>query len=484
MGRRRYKNAGGKKIASHGLAEHKATPFKMSAFRPREEAPSAVDLRPFCSPVEDQSQSNSCAANAIVGAYEYLERKVAATKGDEDFGDISRLFVYYVGRLRDKQKYKKATKIGDEGMTLGGAIDAIQMKGACLQATWPFDLAVVNEKPPEEAFTEGMRYKVSDSQEIPCDPVAMKACLASGYPIVFGLKLTKAFFHPGPTGLIKTPDPDDPKSAEHGLHAMLLVGYSDAHQRFIVRNSWGEDWGDGGYCYIPYDYAGSETYNFLGQYAIYGLTDTDFTPDPVPEEDDFIPEEPEEEGSEEDDGGYESYSSDEESEEDDGSDDLDDFFDPLKEARRAFDQFDEDGSGSLSMRELNKALLMNGTFMKKRHLKKLMKKNDRDRDHRIDFDEFCYIPGVLPEELQEDVWDAIEDGSEESDSSEWSWASDDSRGYRGGGYERDDRRDDRRYDRGDDRRDDRSPREMDPDLAGDIDRIRHHHRGGGGGGQM
>ncbi len=49
--------------------------------------------------------------------------------------------------------------------------------------------------------------------------------------------------------------------------------------RFIVRNSWGSDWGDGGYCYIPYDYAANEKFNFLGQYAIYGLTDTDFTPD-------------------------------------------------------------------------------------------------------------------------------------------------------------------------------------------------------------
>lgn len=62
---------------------------------------------------------------------------------------------------------------------------------------------------------------------------------------------------------------------------MLIVGYSDAEARFIVRNSWGTDWGDRGYCYIPYDYCANPKFNFLGQYAIYGLTDTDFTPEPL-----------------------------------------------------------------------------------------------------------------------------------------------------------------------------------------------------------
>lgn len=75
-----------------------------------------------------------------------------------------------------------------------------------------------------------------------------------GYPIVFGLKLTQRFFSPGSQGIISTPNLDDPKSASHGLHAMLCVGYSDPDEVFIVRNSWGSGWGHNGYCYIPYDY--------------------------------------------------------------------------------------------------------------------------------------------------------------------------------------------------------------------------------------
>lgn len=42
--------------------------------------------------------------------------------------------------------------------------------------------------------------------------------------------LFSQFFSPGPNGIIATPDPSDPKSAEHGMHAMLIVGYSDAEE--------------------------------------------------------------------------------------------------------------------------------------------------------------------------------------------------------------------------------------------------------------
>ena len=60
---------------------------------------------------------------------------------------------------------------------------------------------------------------------------------------------------------------------------MLIVGYSDAKQVFIVRNSWGTHWGDNGYCYMPYDYAGNPEFNMGGMWSARGLTDYDFTPE-------------------------------------------------------------------------------------------------------------------------------------------------------------------------------------------------------------
>lgn len=353
------RNKDGRRIASHGMRDKPTQkPLKSGVFSPSREPPPRVDLREFCSPVEDQSQSNSCCANAAVGAYEYLCWREAASNGDTP-GDISRLFVYYIGRLRDKQLWSDSSPISDEGMSLTGAIDALTMKGACLQASWPFDLEHVNASPPSDAFAEAMHYKISEAKEIPTTLASMKSCLAEGFPIIFGLKLTKKFFSPGPNGVISTPDPSDPKSAEHGLHAMLIVGYSDKEEVFIVRNSWGEDWGDKGYCYIPYDYAANEEFNFLGQYAIYGLTDTDFTPEVKDDEDALFERTPEDDEEHDIDV--------EEDDVDEGEEvAIDDMFDPVAEARKAFNMFDTDGSGSLSIRELNRALLLNGTFLRRR----------------------------------------------------------------------------------------------------------------------
>lgn len=359
--------------------------------------------------VEDQSQSNSCAANAIVGAFEYLAKRAEEAGNEDSFADISRLFVYYVGRMRDKQIYsEQGTAMADEGMTIAGAIDVLALKGACLAETFPFDLDNVNTKPPEEAFTEARNFKVSDSREVPVEVEAMKACLAEGYPIVFGLKLTQNFFSPGPGGKIKTPNPDDPQSAEHGLHCMLCVGYSESQQIFIIRNSWGEDWGDNGYAYVPYDYIANPEYNFCGQYAIKDLTETDFTPD---EEDDEAPMN-EVEDEEEDD--WEMEVEEEEWEDEEVEPDPADeaLFDAMAEAQAVFDSFDTSGDGQLSAKELGKALRQCGCSLPPKVLEKLLVKFDSDGDGTLSFEEFLSIPGVVPPEMAGELLELLDDEEE------------------------------------------------------------------------
>lgn len=204
-------------------------------------------------------------------------------------GDISRLFIYFVGRKSDQIRYGDGTSlvVKDEGLTLSGAANALEAQGACLEKTWPFELNQVNDRPPPECFDEASNYKITEVKMIPTDAFAMKQCLAEGYPIVFGCKLTKPFFN-CPNGVVTTPNPDDPQSAEHGRHAMLIVGYSEHDQTFIVRNSWGERWGDKGYCYMPYDYIANPEFNMGGMWSARGLTDYDFTPEKVADNESLI----------------------------------------------------------------------------------------------------------------------------------------------------------------------------------------------------
>ena len=41
---------------------------------------------------------------------------------------------------------------------------------------------------------------------------------------------------------------------EIGAHAMCIVGYNDKTKLFAVANSWGNKWGNNGFCFMPYDY--------------------------------------------------------------------------------------------------------------------------------------------------------------------------------------------------------------------------------------
>jgi C1A family cysteine protease len=213
--------------------------------------PRKVDLRPFLTPVEDQGQVNSCSANAIAGAYEYLIKR--HLKADVD---VSRLFIYYNARWRADEQNKDCGSVIQYGMESLGSF------GACVEKTWPYVVKVVCDKPNNKSYAEASKFKSLDIQHMATNLKLWKQCLAEGYPIVFGCVLFDTFDECKKRGgVVPMPDPNAVGRGEHGRHAMLCVGYSDVDEVFIVRNSWGKDWADGGYCYMPYNYLINEKFN-------------------------------------------------------------------------------------------------------------------------------------------------------------------------------------------------------------------------------
>jgi|LSQX01.3.fsa_nt_gb hypothetical protein len=232
---------------------------KISPFTPiiNGTIPKIIDLRPFLTSVENQSDIGSCTANALVGAYEYLIKR-----GSQKDKDFSRLFVYYNGREKD------GIADTDNGSHVASCTESMMEKGVCLESTWNYNPSNVNKRPSGEAYEEASNYKVIKAEFFDTDLELMKKCLALGYPFIFGLNLYKSFQLAEAKGFVPLPENEDILSDKHGTHAMLCVGYSDEEKCFIVRNSWGNKWGDKGYCYIPYDYMANKTYrsgnnNFL-----------------------------------------------------------------------------------------------------------------------------------------------------------------------------------------------------------------------------
>jgi len=213
--------------------------------------PNKVDLRSLLTPIEDQGDTNSCVAHAVAGAYEYWIKK--ASQQDKH---VSRLFVYYNARWRDGSQGE------DDGSVIQLAMEGLSAFGACSEDLWPFDLQFILEQPDPDAYKDGATYRVDDMAQVPLELDAWKQALAEGKPIVFGCELFDSFDDcTNRGGVVPMPDPNDVARAKHSGHSMCAVGYSDSENVFIVRNSWGADWGDNGYCYIPYAYLMSPKFN-------------------------------------------------------------------------------------------------------------------------------------------------------------------------------------------------------------------------------
>lgn len=200
-----------------------------------------VDLRTWASPVENQLELGSCTGQAVVGAYELLLNQKFPTL----FKDLSKLFVYYNARLLG------GNVLEDEGAYLRDAIKAVKKYGICDETVWPYIIENFDISPTESSYTDAKKRNIKNYYRVYTVNEMLDA-LNQNYPIIIATLVYDSFDSvAGTTGVVPMP-----KAEEHvqGGHAMCLVGYNMRKRLFLARNSFGEDWGFKGYCWIPFDY--------------------------------------------------------------------------------------------------------------------------------------------------------------------------------------------------------------------------------------
>ncbi len=207
--------------------------------------PPRIDLSACCPPVYDQGQLGSCTANAIGAAIEFDQMKEGLTPFVP-----SRLFVYYNERLIER------TVLSDCGAQIRNGIKSVARQGACPETLWPYEVARFADRPSDACYEAAREHKVVAYHRVTQDLLHLKSCLAEGYPFVFGFTVYTAFESEmvASTGHLQLPGANE---SVVGGHAVLAVGYDDANQSFLVRNSWGTEWGlpeSPGYFTMPYAY--------------------------------------------------------------------------------------------------------------------------------------------------------------------------------------------------------------------------------------
>jgi len=190
--------------------------------------------------VVDHSTAASCSVEAIAPAYEYLIQR-----HQQKSVTTSRWFIYYNART-------SLGNLEDTGTSFTQAIEAIQHHGTCEIEVYEDQPGNINQKPPETAYQGVFSYRPELSVAVPPDLASFKGYLAAGYPVAFGLELFTSFGEVAEDGLVMLPELE--RESHLGSHALLAVGYSDLDEVVIARNAWGANWGDRGYCYLPYEY--------------------------------------------------------------------------------------------------------------------------------------------------------------------------------------------------------------------------------------
>ncbi len=215
--------------------------------------PAVMDLREWCSPIEDQGNLGSCTANAGVGLIEYFQRRAFRRHLDG-----SRLFLYKA--TRDLLGWE-----GDTGAYLRTTMKAMALFGVAPEAHWPYDIGQFDVEPSAFLYAFGQSYRslkyyrhdppgVSGTKVVD----SVKRSLAAGLPSMFGFTVYSSIPPLGEgTGEIPFPASGD---TVLGGHAIDAVGYSDAKKigtekgALLIRNSWGTGWGAQGYGWMPYRY--------------------------------------------------------------------------------------------------------------------------------------------------------------------------------------------------------------------------------------
>jgi len=227
-------------------------PFEKTYEPKRSTLPKNVDLRQNFTYVKEQGDFSTCTCFALGSIFEYI-----LSKNQKLDADLSERYLYYNTRIEAQKRLgKMGQPLDDSGTSFFDAIKALSVDGICSEELCKYEESnAMNEKPSEAAYTDGRTRLVTEAKDVKLKVKDLKSALSEGYPIAVSVRIFDGFANLD-HGFLSLPSEDEINQADgmDNNHAMVICGYSDESKVFVVRNSWGVEFGDKGYCFIPYSY--------------------------------------------------------------------------------------------------------------------------------------------------------------------------------------------------------------------------------------
>ena len=234
LGRKYTRKIGGKKYQKHVKLTYNKKEILQTP---------TIDLRGKDAGIYDQTTVGSCTANCLAELYEFDE---ILQKEKSEFTP-SRLFIYY------NERKMEGTVDQDAGAEIGDGIQSMKETGVCPEDMWPYIPERFTVAPTPECYEAAKNHRTAESHAISQDFASLYAVLKSGIPFGVGIVLYESFESDkvAKTGQVKMPRFFE---KQLGGHAVVCVGWNNEKQTWIMRNSWGKDWGMNGYFTLPKQY--------------------------------------------------------------------------------------------------------------------------------------------------------------------------------------------------------------------------------------
>lgn len=225
--------------------------YKLSNVLSRKYENTMVDYSPEMSEVKNQGQKGSCVGFAVAAMIEWQQQQEYLREQeqgntytrDKKHYDLSEQWIYHKAREIDGFSNDSG------GTTIRAAMKIVNKYGVPPEEGWKYDDHIIG-RPKFWSYSTAKwaksksYYKIDTIEE-------MKDTLDNIGPFVTGVMVFYEFFYPDSNGYIDYPSNTN---NYYGAHAICIVGYDDERQYFKFKNSWGKNWGNNGYGWLPYSY--------------------------------------------------------------------------------------------------------------------------------------------------------------------------------------------------------------------------------------